>query len=141
MQDCVFCNYKTKSTSEKIYDYEHWRLFLHSDAKRRKMNQSAGLLVSKRHLVGTTELKPDESVELIRIVKDAAQRLCERVGTTYIGQEVVGFNQGADAGQTVFHCHIHVLPVAAEEPAELKTRGGMGGAFEALRDARLGTIG
>ena len=22
----------------------------------------------------------------------------------------IGFNDGIDAGQTVFHCHIHVLP-------------------------------
>ena len=23
----------------------------------------------------------------------------------------VGFNDGLDAGQTIFHCHIHILPI------------------------------
>ena len=71
------------------------------------------------------------------ILKDAASRLCDRVGVTYAGQETIGVNHGAEAGQTVFHSHVHVLPVAVEDPAELKVRAGIGGAFEALRRERL----
>lgn len=102
-----------------------------------KTKQAAGLLISRRHFAELPDASSDEVIELKNILKDAAQKLCDATGTTYTGQETIGFNQGAEAGQTVFHCHVHLLPVAEEDPEELKTRAGIGGAFEALRRERL----
>jgi diadenosine tetraphosphate (Ap4A) HIT family hydrolase len=117
--------------------YNHWWLILQTAEKRASTKQAAGMLIPKRHVPVVSELKPEEAAELFAIYKDAGEMLCETVGATYTGQETVGFNEGPAAGQTIQHAHIHVLPVAEEDPEVLKVRGGMGGAFEALRAERL----
>jgi diadenosine tetraphosphate (Ap4A) HIT family hydrolase len=133
---CPFCN-TTHARANLIYSYSHWNLFVQSEEKRRETKQAAGFLASIRHIEQPTDLTSEEWVELKNSIKDASKRLCDEVGTTYTNQETVGFNQGYEAGQTVAHAHIHILPVAREDPEELKVRGGIGGAFEALREARL----
>lgn len=55
----------------------------------------------------------------------------------YAGQESVGFNQGELIGQTVKHAHVHIFPVAEEDPEELKARVGISAAFEALHREKL----
>lgn len=94
-------------------------------------------MAPKSHTPLPTDLAEAEWAELREIITDASQRLCAAVGTTYAGQETVGFNQGAEAGQAVGHAHVHILPVSNEDPTALKKRGGIGGAFEALRRERL----
>lgn len=139
MNDCEFCLFEENIEPERrIHDYDNWRLVLQRQKKRLETKQSAGLLISKRHFAELSLANDNEVIELRDIVKDAARRLCEATSTTYAEQETVGFNQGKDAGQTVFHCHVHLLPVAEEDPAELRVRSGIGGAFEALRRERLG---
>jgi diadenosine tetraphosphate (Ap4A) HIT family hydrolase len=120
-----------------IGGYKYWWLLLQPEAKRNKTKQAAGMLVSKRHIETVSLATADEAAELISIVKDASRKLCEKVGSQYTDQETVGYNQGSEAGQTIKHAHVHVLPVSESDPAELKVRGGIGGAFEALRKERL----
>jgi diadenosine tetraphosphate (Ap4A) HIT family hydrolase len=141
---CIFCiNDQTKPigndpANRVIKMYENWMLVLQPEAKRQKTKQAAGMLIPKRHVEVPSRLNEQESAELFTIYKDASRTLCEHVGVTYAGQETVGFNEGALAGQTINHAHIHILPVAEEDPEALKVRGGIGGAFEALRSKRLG---
>lgn len=85
--------------------------------------------MTKRHISSPQEASEEETVELLQVIQDAASKLCEATGTTYTDQETVGFNRGKEAGQTVMHAHVHILPVAVEDPAEMKQRGGIGGAF------------
>lgn len=106
--------------------------------KLENTKQAAGLMISRRHIENVSDVNDNEAVELLHVIKDASQKLCESVGVTYTNQESVGFNQGKEAGQTQFHAHVHILPVAEEDPEELKVRSGIGGAFEALRRERLG---
>lgn len=136
IESCPFCNI-AESISEKIYSYEHWNLFLQPEKKRRETRQAAGFLASKRHEAYVKDAHSNEWEEVRRIIADASRRLSEYVGLTYADQEIVGFNKGIDAGQTVQHAHIHILPVAEEYPAELKGRAGIGAAFEALHRERL----
>lgn len=136
-EPCPFCN-TANSVSEKIHSYAFWDLFLHAEEKRLKTRQAAGFLALRRHEPYVTDVATEEFLELQKILGDAALRLCERVGVTYTEQEITGFNRGADAGQTVQHAHIHILPVAEEDPEEMKGRVGMSAAFEALRQGRMG---
>lgn len=137
MSDCPFCNFEY-SISKLIHHYQYWNLFLHADEKRDETRQAAGFLASKDHVATPADLSAEAWQELQLIVKDAGSRLCEAVGVTYLDQEAVGFNQGDMIGQTVDHAHVHIFPVAKEDPEELKRRSGMSAAFEALRRERLG---
>ena len=140
---CIFCINTTSKKSSGIepdrilHEYNFWWLVLQLEKKRQVTKQSAGMLISKRHIENVSQANEREATELIAILKDAARKLCKATGTTYTNQETVGFNQGHDAGQTVMHAHIHILPVSESDPNELKVRGGIGGAFEALRRERL----
>lgn len=95
------------------------------------------MLISKRHIENVSLASEREATELITVIKDSAKKLCEATNSIYTNQETVGFNQGNEAGQTVMHAHVHILPVSESDPSELKVRGGIGGAFEALRRERL----
>ncbi|MNH50484.1 hypothetical protein D3C85_1258340 [compost metagenome] len=134
---CPICNIPL-ARARLINQYEYWNLFLQSNEKRGETKQAAGFLASKRHVAEPVDNTLDEWVELKAIMKDASARLCQEVNMTYAGQETVGFNQGYQAGQTVAHAHVHILPVANEDPEELKVRAGIGGAFAALKRERLG---
>ena len=133
---CPFCN-TSLARATLLNQYKYWNLFLQSDEKRAETKQSAGFLALTRHIAEPVDASAEEWLECVSIIKDASKRLCDEVSATYTGQETVGFNQGYQAGQTVAHAHIHILPVAEEDPEELKLRGGIGGAFEALRRERL----
>jgi diadenosine tetraphosphate (Ap4A) HIT family hydrolase len=143
---CIFCiSDMTIGSSgvepERILKaYDHWYLIIQSEPKRRATVEAAGLLVSRRHHAAVSEATAVEFGEIPAILHDASARLCEAAGTVYTGQTRLGFNEGADAGQTVMHAHLHLLPVSESDPAPLKIRGGIGGAFEALRTARLGKV-
>lgn len=141
---CIFCisdkNMPLSSdpADRIIKEYKNWWLVLQPEAKRQKTKQAAGMLIAKRHVEVPSGLNAQEAAELFTIYKDASEALCTRVGVTYTGQETIGFNEGSMAGQTINHAHIHILPVSEEDPEVLKIRGGIGGAFEALRSERLG---
>jgi diadenosine tetraphosphate (Ap4A) HIT family hydrolase len=143
---CAFCISDPHAGSEGVESerilktYDHWYLIIQAEPKRRATIEAAGLLVSRRHLTGASKASAEEFGEIPAILHDASARLCEAAGTVYTGQTRLGFNEGADAGQTVMHAHLHLLPVSESDPAPLKIRGGIGGAFEALRTARLGKV-
>lgn len=144
MTECVFCINPTSNLftyiepDRVLKEYNCWWLLLQREDKLKSTKQAAGLLVSKKHTANVTDTSEDAAIELFSVVKESAQLLCEKVGTTYSGQETVGFNQGVNAGQTVMHAHVHILPVCEEDPIELMVRSGIGGAFEALRKERIG---
>jgi diadenosine tetraphosphate (Ap4A) HIT family hydrolase len=143
-EDCIFCITDPKTGSSGIepdrilHEYKYWWLVLQTRNKRLKTKESAGMLIAKKHIKEVSDALSEEAIELIQVIKDASKRLCVATGTAYTNQETVGYNQGKDAGQTIMHAHVHILPVAESDPIQLKIRGGIGGAFEALRKSKLG---
>jgi len=132
--ECIFCDLdKHLFPGQLLFEYKNWVLVLQLPEKLATTKQSAGMLVSKRHIVEVSDADSNEAQEFVEIIKDASRRLCDAVNVTYMGQETVGFNQGGLTGQTVFHAHIHILPLAEEDPDEMKGHTGIGAAFKALR--------
>ena len=71
------------------------------------VSPSHALIVPKRHIASWFEATAEERRELIdtvELVKAAIQQERHPDGFN------VGWNDGAAAGQTVFHLHIHVIP-------------------------------
>jgi histidine triad (HIT) family protein len=53
------------------------------------------------------EVTPDDAALLAHMF-DVARKLAEQLGVSQKGYRTV-FNVNADAGQTVFHLHLHVI--------------------------------
>lgn len=66
------------------------------------------LVIPKRHVVDYFGLTADELLDCDRLVRSARERLIEEDPS--IEGFNIGINAGAAAGQTVFHCHIHLIP-------------------------------
>ena len=66
------------------------------------------LVIPKRHVVTTLELTPEEAADCHRLVQRVCDDIRRRDGT--VSAFNIGANAGRDAGQSVFHCHYHVLP-------------------------------
>lgn len=66
------------------------------------------LVIPRRHLVDYFCLSKEELFacdDLLRQIKEEIQQLDSAVDGFNIGM-----NSGASAGQTIFHCHIHLIP-------------------------------
>ena len=66
------------------------------------------LIIPKRHVADYFDLYPPErnAIEaLMHLQKLAIQKV-----DTMVSGFNIGVNAGADAGQTVFHCHVHLIP-------------------------------
>jgi len=65
------------------------------------------LVVPKREVAAFDALTPDEAASLFRAVRRVAAALVRALGTPHYN---VSLNNGAPAGQVVFHVHVHVIP-------------------------------
>jgi histidine triad (HIT) family protein len=65
------------------------------------------LVVPRRHIASLNELGPEDDDLVGEVIRRAAALAAEQ-GHAERGYRTV-FNCNADAGQTVFHIHLHVL--------------------------------
>lgn len=66
------------------------------------------LVVPRRHVAGWDEATSDEKAALLLAIERARSMASER--DPKVDGFNVGWNDGASAGQTVMHLHIHVIP-------------------------------
>ena len=66
------------------------------------------LLIPNRHVTDIFNLYGDETLSLFRILQ-RQKFLLKEVDDTITGFNV-GFNSGCDAGQTIEHAHVHLIP-------------------------------
>jgi len=79
------------------------------------------LVIPKRHTADYFDLGTAEARACHRLVSEARSRLL-REDASILGFNV-GINSGAVAGQTVMHCHIHLIPRRAGDSPN--PRGGV----------------
>jgi histidine triad (HIT) family protein len=104
MIDCLFCKL-VKGDIPAATIYEDERLYAFKD-----INPQAplhALIVPKRHIPSLNELSPDDDALVGEMVRRASA-IAQQHGYGDRGFRTV-FNTNADAGQTVFHIHLHVL--------------------------------
>lgn len=94
------------------------------------------LVIPRRHVATYFEASPWEQSELWRGVAEVKKILDRTHGPDGYN---VGFNTGEAAGQTVMHCHVHVIPRAAGDMDD--PRGGVRGVIPSKQKytARLST--
>ena len=66
------------------------------------------LIITKRHVVSYFQCSQEEHDE-IPIVLDTLKTKFKILDEAITGFNI-GMNIGKDAGQTIFHCHIHIIP-------------------------------
>jgi diadenosine tetraphosphate (Ap4A) HIT family hydrolase len=65
------------------------------------------LVVPKRHVASFFDTTADEQEALLKLLKLAWIEVCQQFGPDGCN---VGINDGATAGQTIAHLHIHLIP-------------------------------
>jgi histidine triad (HIT) family protein len=104
MSDCLFCRIIRKEIPASIV-YEDDRLLVFND-----INPQAplhALVIPKRHIDSLNALAPGDDALVGEMVRRAAAVARDK-GFADRGFRTV-FNTNAEAGQTVFHIHLHVL--------------------------------
>ena len=104
MTNCIFCKIaRGEIPSSVVYEDEHVVGF-------RDLNPQAPthvLVVPRRHIATLNDLT-DSDAEVVGRMYLAAKAVAEADGIAERGYRTV-FNCNADAGQAVFHLHLHVL--------------------------------
>ena len=104
MSNCLFCRIVAREIPAKIV-YEDDRLLAFED-----INPQAALhalVIPKAHIPTLNDLSPEHDAIAGEMVRRAAAIAKER-GFAERGFRAV-FNTNRDAGQTVFHIHLHLL--------------------------------
>ncbi|HVZ74383.1 MAG TPA: histidine triad nucleotide-binding protein [Polyangia bacterium] len=110
MSDCLFCKIRDGQIPAAItYRDEHVLAFKDIGPKA-PFHQ---LVIPLRHVARLADAQPEDAALLGRLML-AGAKLAREAGHADGGFRVV-MNNGADAGQTVFHVHLHVLAGRAME--------------------------
>lgn len=104
MTDCLFCKIVAGEIPAKIL-YENDSVLAFED-----INPHAplhALVIPKKHIATINDIQPDDA-PVIGEMYLAAKEIAAQAGYSDAGYRTV-MNCGVDAGQTVFHIHLHVL--------------------------------
>ena len=98
---CLFCN-----TNKKEYIFENDLAFATFDSY--PVSKYHVLIIPKRHVKSYFELSNDELVACNKIIMQSKNKIEQK------DQTIEGFNLGTNcgkvAGQSINHCHIHLIP-------------------------------
>lgn len=78
------------------------------------------LIIPKRHIGSFFEATSEERQELLALLDQAQLKLLEELSPDAFN---IGINDGAAAGQTIAHLHIHLIPRYLNDQAD--PRGGV----------------
>ena len=103
MNDCLFCKIIAgEIPATKVYEDENMVIFKDIDPKAKNHH----LCIPKSHFKLLAEMTEEQS-EMVKKCLQKIPTLVKELGLEN-GYRLV-INQGEDAGQTVFHLHIHIL--------------------------------
>ena len=104
MGDCIFCKIATGAIkADRVYEDEQVLAFRDLDPHA----PTHVLVIPKRHISTINDLNEESSLVLGRMYL-AAKQVAEQEGISERGYRTV-MNCNEEAGQAVFHLHLHVL--------------------------------
>jgi histidine triad (HIT) family protein len=101
---CLFCKIVKKEIPAKILFEDDDLLAFHDINPQAPVHV---LIIPKQHIVGLGEATPEQALALGKLLV-ATRRVAEETNILGSGFRV-NVNHGPNAGQTVFHLHVHVL--------------------------------
>lgn len=97
---CLFCNTDREKVAENSLAY------VLKDAY--PVSEGHALIIPKRHFDSYFDIKQPE-LNAVQSLLSETQKQIIQSDKSVTGFNI-GINQGKDAGQTIFHCHIHLIP-------------------------------
>ena len=116
MSNCIFCNLPQERI---VHEYKHF--YVIRDAF--PVTPLHSLIITKRHVVSYFQCSKAE-LEEIPIILDTQKTELKYLDNQITGYNI-GMNIGEDAGQSIFHCHIHIIPRRKDDTPN--PRGGIRG--------------
>ena len=108
-QECIFCKIiRNEEAASFVYEDEKVAAFM----SNRPVNIGHTLVVPKKHYVDIYEIPEDEAAYLFKVAK----RITEGVRDAVNKNIRIVQNNGEDAGQVIFHLHVHVIPMTKPGP-------------------------
>ena len=115
-EQCLFCN----KAKQKIIYTSNFFFVVRDSYPVTKLHT---LIIPHRHVSNFFDLYSDELIDLNQILKNQRKSLLNL--DKKISSFNVGVNAGVDAGQSIMHCHIHLIP---RRKGDIKNpRGGVRG--------------
>jgi len=116
LEDCIFCKIvRGAAPAQRVHEDEHTLALMDI----LPVTDGHTLVITKGHFENLFEA----STEALQAVTATAKRVAHALQDTLAPEGMMVFQlNGAAAGQTVFHYHMHLLPRAAGEPLALHTR-------------------
>lgn len=104
MNDCIFCKIIAREIpAEIIYEDEDSLAFLDINPE----NVGHTLVIPKKHAENIFEIESDAVASLYQSVQRVATAVSNATSANGIN---VTSNNGAAAGQEIFHYHVHIIP-------------------------------
>ena len=102
--DCIFCKLANGDIpTNSIYEDERFNVILDNGPA----TKGHALILPKDHADNLFELPDDTAAEAMKLAKKLGKEIVEKLGAQ--GLNLVQ-NNGAVAGQTVDHFHLHIIP-------------------------------
>lgn len=102
--DCIFCRIVEKTVLSKIY-YEDDDIMAFQDIEPRAPIHC--LIIPKVHIKSMKDIRPEHFDAMGKIFY-VANKLADQFGISESGFRLIN-NCGADAHQSVFHLHVHLI--------------------------------
>ena len=115
--DCIFCSKKNC----KIIKTTKYFFVIRDTAY--PVTKHHTLIITNRHIENYFDLTKNEIVELDEVIKQQKKELLNL--DKNISGYNIGTNVGKDAGQSIMHCHIHLIPRRKGDVED--SRGGVRG--------------
>mgnify|MGYP001613487058 FL=1 len=114
MQDCIFCKIvEGKIPSAKVYEDSKTMAFL--DVM--PANKGHCLVVPKSHSQNLVDINEEDLIALMKTAKKVAKAMSLSFGNASFN---IVMNNGKEAGQIVFHSHIHLIPRFQKDRLRIK---------------------
>ena len=116
VKDCIFCNLdNSRIEKENSFALSFKDLY--------PVTSGHTLVIPKRHTQSFFDLTGEEKKAMLELLESQRSDLM-RSDKSITGFNI-GVNDGTDSGQTIMHCHIHLIPRRSGDMKE--PRGGVRG--------------
>jgi len=113
MENCIFCKIASgEFSSYKVYEDEHTMAILDINP----IAEYHTIVIPKAHYANAFDIPADVLSHVMNATKKVVDLFANTLGITNLQ---ILHNAGKDAGQEVFHLHVHIIPRAAGDGIKL----------------------